>query len=88
MARKRSLKVYGWSQGGLNRVIVAAHSLKSVDKAWRGGRDYITETGNPKELGIALAEPYTLFIERPRGSGTFHKADDPQQHMLHDPTKR
>lgn len=88
MPIKRKLRVYGWSHGGLSRVIVAAYNKLSVDKAWRGGRDYISETGNEIELQVALANPFTIFIERPRGSKQFHPMEDEYQHMRDNPALR
>lgn len=77
MSRTRKVKVYGHAgfvTGGLipgrqARVIVAARSLAEARRildahprtGWPG-RDYIDETGNPKELALAT-KPGEIFAQ-------------------------
>lgn len=63
------LKVYGGCYDGKNRVIVAAKNKKSahaaVDAAigisYYGWDMYTAETGNEKELFLALSSPGVVF---------------------------
>jgi hypothetical protein len=79
MARKRNLKVFGgdvfFHRGKQLRTIIAAYSQKEA--AEKAGislyemREWWCETGNPKELEVALAEPGVLFYEVPKKKGDY-----------------
>ncbi len=63
----REIKVYGTSAGS-GRSIVATTSLTAASKLLGIGRDYISETGNDRELVVANSRPGVVF-HTPDGFG-------------------
>ena len=62
----RRLKVYGGTNQGRGRAIIAAHNAQEVADAIHASayydRGYWSETGNAAEIAAAMARPGVLLI--------------------------
>ena len=85
MARgvKKTLKVWGGMMmvGGDQRRVIMAGTVKAFRAATELTRDFMSDTGNPAELVIAMNEPGVLFCALDRRGNYFCPVSEIRHHQ-------